>query len=82
MNNSDQTPDQTPDQEPIFIPVFDNLPPDPRIVDNEALVYGTLHGLPGYEEEWYRRNPEAFADEEDAKDIENDENFEGYDGNY
>jgi hypothetical protein len=68
MNNTDQPEEQ----EDTPIPVFDILPPDPRGVSDEQLVYGTLHGLPGYEEEWHRRN---YSQEEA-------EEFDGYDGNY
>lgn len=44
---------------PVPRPVSDVGAPDPRLVSEQELVYGTLHGLPGYEEEWYRRNPGA-----------------------
>jgi len=42
---------------PVPRPVSDVGAPDPRHVGEQELVYGTLHGLPGYEEEWRRRNP-------------------------
>lgn len=72
MNDKEQ-----PEEQDIpFVPVFDVLPRDPKIVNDEELVYGTLHGLPGYEEEWRRRN---YSEE---KSPENEENFDGYDGNY
>jgi len=38
-------------------PKTDATPPDPKTVSDEQLIYGTLHRLPGYAEEWYRRNP-------------------------
>jgi hypothetical protein len=44
---------------PVPRPVSDVGAPDPRLVSEQELVYGTLHGLPGYEEEWLRRNPDA-----------------------
>ncbi len=44
-----------------FAPVIDTLAPDPRVISDAELVYGTLHGLPGYEEEWRRRNPGSEA---------------------
>jgi hypothetical protein len=47
-------------------PVSDVGAPDPRLVSEQELLYGTLHGLPGYEEEWRRRNPEAAEESGDA----------------
>jgi hypothetical protein len=43
--------------DPLDSPTYCALPPDPKTVSDRDLVYGTLHGLPGYEEEWRRRNP-------------------------
>ena len=46
-----------PSENPLHSQSFCALPPDPKTVSDRELVYGTLHGLPGYEEEWRRRNP-------------------------
>jgi len=64
--NKENTPDPKPD--------FDTIPRDPKLVSDRELVYGVLHGLPGYEAEWSNRN--------DKKETQDEENFDGYDGNY